>query len=122
MSLKRFRESWASMMHLLLVTVPVFRRSKNREFLSSNCTTCAKTSKSSSNNIISLINRRGAADAKKVIFDYKTKGMMALIGREMVSEFCCKGYYYLSFYSISGFANIFYRLCTVPELRFPIDI
>ena len=33
------------------------------------------------NNIISLINRRGAADAKKVIFDYKTKGMMALIGK-----------------------------------------
>jgi NADH dehydrogenase len=33
------------------------------------------------NNIISLISRRGAADAKKVIFDYKTKGMMALIGQ-----------------------------------------
>ena len=33
------------------------------------------------NNIISLINRRGAADAKKVIFDYKTKGIMALIGQ-----------------------------------------
>jgi NADH dehydrogenase len=32
------------------------------------------------NNIISVINRRGAADAKKT-FDYKTKGMMALIGR-----------------------------------------
>ena len=33
------------------------------------------------NNIISLTKRRGAADAKKVIFDYKTKGMMALIGQ-----------------------------------------
>ena len=32
------------------------------------------------NNIISVINRRGAADAKKT-FDYKTKGMMALIGQ-----------------------------------------
>ena len=33
------------------------------------------------NNIISLINSRGGADAKKVLFDYKTKGMMALIGQ-----------------------------------------
>src|SRR5215831_8477159 len=33
------------------------------------------------NNIISVINRRGTADPKKVIFDYKTKGMMALIGQ-----------------------------------------
>ncbi|HYA83775.1 MAG TPA: hypothetical protein VEH06_10060 [Candidatus Bathyarchaeia archaeon] len=32
------------------------------------------------NNIISVINRRGAADAKKT-FDYKTKGMMVLIGQ-----------------------------------------
>ena len=33
------------------------------------------------NNIISLINGRSAADVEKVIFDYKTKGMMALIGK-----------------------------------------
>lgn len=33
------------------------------------------------NNLISLINRRSAADVEKVVFDYKTKGMMALIGR-----------------------------------------
>ena len=33
------------------------------------------------NNLISLINGRSAADVEKVIFDYKTKGMMALIGK-----------------------------------------
>src|SRR5215831_12305960 len=33
------------------------------------------------NNIISVINRRGIVDPKKVIFGYKTKGMMALIGQ-----------------------------------------
>jgi NADH:quinone reductase (non-electrogenic) len=34
------------------------------------------------NNIISLVNGRSADDdAKRVIFDYKTKGMMALIGK-----------------------------------------
>jgi NADH dehydrogenase len=33
------------------------------------------------NNIISLINSRDAAEAKKEIFDYKTKGIMALIGQ-----------------------------------------
>jgi NADH dehydrogenase len=32
-------------------------------------------------NLISVIDGRNAADAKKVIFDYKTKGMMALIGQ-----------------------------------------
>src|SRR5215467_9532551 len=32
-------------------------------------------------NLISVINARSAADTKKVIFDYKTKGMMALIGQ-----------------------------------------
>jgi NADH:ubiquinone reductase (H+-translocating) len=34
-----------------------------------------------SKNLISVINGRSAADTKKVIFDYKTKGMMALIGQ-----------------------------------------
>jgi NADH dehydrogenase len=33
------------------------------------------------NNIISLINSRDAAETKKVVFDYKTKGIMALIGQ-----------------------------------------
>jgi NADH:ubiquinone reductase (H+-translocating) len=32
-------------------------------------------------NLISVINGRSAADTKKLIFDYKTKGMMALIGQ-----------------------------------------
>ncbi|MGI8419576.1 MAG: NAD(P)/FAD-dependent oxidoreductase, partial [Candidatus Levyibacteriota bacterium] len=33
------------------------------------------------NNLISLINGRSAADVEKMIFNYKTKGMMALIGK-----------------------------------------
>jgi NADH dehydrogenase len=33
------------------------------------------------NNIISLINSRDAAEAKKEIFDYKTEGIMALIAK-----------------------------------------
>jgi NADH dehydrogenase len=31
------------------------------------------------NNLISLVNGRSAADVEKVVFDYKIKGMMALI-------------------------------------------
>ena len=33
------------------------------------------------NNLILLINRRSAADVEKVLFDYKAKGMMSLIGK-----------------------------------------
>src|SRR5215469_10574598 len=40
-----------------------------------------RQAKVAANNIISLIKGRSAAEAKKMVFDYKTKGVMALIGQ-----------------------------------------